>query len=291
MTSSHPAWDLEKLSELFASAGAVALKYFDAPPAELKSDCSVVTLADKEIEQLLAEAFDRPEQNSYMIGEETIETHSREYISEALQSSCCWVLDPIDGTAQYSAHMDFWGISLGLMSNGKLLEGAVYLPRHDEFIATCGDKVYTRKLFSTAPWQEFTVQEPLLGLAGHISLGQMPTRKWGFAGKNAVFSICSCVGSLYLLLTGKVVAYCGNFKLWDIAGMLPILQRIKYPILSIEANNPELSGDLHDRMFELHDPQTMWYVKNPIIAAPDRASALELLNKFYNIELPEEKTL
>ena len=73
--------------------------------------------------------------------------------------------------------------------------------------------------------------------------------------------------------------------------MLPILQRIKYPILSIEANNPELSGDLHDRMFELHNPQTMWYVKNPIIAAPDRASALELLNKFYNIELPEEKTL
>lgn len=288
MQSSYPQWDLEKLSWLFAQAGAIAIKYFEAPPTELKSDASVVTMADKEIEELFAGYCAAPEHGSYMIGEETIGKYPAEYVAQALESPCCWVLDPIDGTAPYSAHMDFWGISLGLMCKGVLVEGAVYLPRFDRLIATCNDKLLCRSLKDASAWQTFEPQADPLGLAGHISLGQMPTRKWGFAGKNALFSICSCVGSLYLLLTGKVTAYCGDFKLWDIAGMLPILERANYPLLSLAENNPPLSGNLQDNMFELNAPQTLWKVKNPVIAASDKASALEILKKFYTIEQPAE---
>ena len=90
MTSSHPGWDLGKLSQLFKSAGAIALKYFDSPPAELKSDQTVVTLADKEIEQLFAAVLDDPANDSYMIGEETIGKYPQSYIDNALKSSCCW---------------------------------------------------------------------------------------------------------------------------------------------------------------------------------------------------------
>lgn len=288
MQSSYPQWDLETLSQLFAQAGTIALKYFDSPPTELKSDASVVTAADKEIEELFAGYCVAPARNSYMIGEETIGKYPAEYVKKALQSPCCWVLDPIDGTAPYSSHMDFWGISLGLMSCGVLVEGAVYLPRFDRLIATCNDKLLWRNLKEASSWQIFDPQASPLGPAGHISLGQMPARKWGFAGKNALFSICSCVGSLFLLLTGKVTAYCGDFKLWDIAGMLPILERAKYPILSLAENNPPLSGNLQDNMFELDDPQTLWKVKNPVIAARNKEFALELLNKFYTIEQPAE---
>lgn len=288
MNSSHPQWDLNRLAELFRQAGMIALDYFEAPPAELKSDATVVTIADKTIEQLFAEKLDDPANDSFMIGEETIGKYSSEYVRKALQSPCCWVLDPIDGTAPYSSHMDFWGISLGLMQEGKLVEGAVYLPRFDKLIATCKDKIVWKPLQTPADWAEFELASNPLGIAGHISLGQMPTRKWGYSGKNALFSICSCVGSLYLLLTGKVIAYCGDFKLWDIAGMLPILERAKYPIFSVNGNNKPLSGDLKDDMFELDAVPTMWKVKAPVIAAPDKATALELLKKFYFVEQPAE---
>ena len=289
MISSHPQWDLDKLTELFKQAGKIALDHFEAPPAELKSDATVVTIADKTIEQLFAATLDDPANSSYMIGEETIEKYPASYVEKALKSPCCWVLDPIDGTAPYSSHMDFWGISLGLMQAGKLVEGAVYLPRFDKLIATCKDKIVWKQLQPPADWAEFELKSHPLGIAGHISLGQMPTRKWGFAGKNTLFSICSCVGSLYLLLTGKVTAHCGDFKLWDIAGMLPILERAKFVILSTGENNPPLSGDLQDNMFELQNPERMWKVKNPVIAAGNRATALELLEKFYFIEPPAKE--
>ena len=281
MIASSPCWDLEKLSVLFTQAGNIALKYFEAPPTELKSDQTVVTLADKEIENLFAGELDRPAGNSYMIGEETIGKYPQSYINDALKSSCCWVLDPVDGTAPYSSHMDFWGISLGLMNHGRLIEGAVYLPRFDRFIATCGDKLLCRSLKTPSDWQIFELEKHSLGLAGHISLGQFTTRNWGYSGKNTLFSICSCVGSLYLLLTGKVIAYCGDFKLWDIAGMLPILDRAGFVILSTGKNNPPLSGDLAENMFELQKPERMWRVKSPVIAAPDKSTALTLLNNFY----------
>ena len=289
MISSHPQWDLDKLTELFKQAGKIALDYFEAPPAELKSDATVVTIADKTIEQLFAATLDDPANDSYMIGEETIEKYPASYVEAALKSPCCWVLDPIDGTAPYSSHMDFWGISLGLMQEGKLVEGAVYLPRFDKLIATCKDKIVWKQLQNPTDWKEFELSSNPLGIAGHISLGQMPTRKWGFDGKNTLFSICSCVGSLYLLLTGKVTAYCGDFKLWDIAGMLPILERAKLVILSTGENNPSLSGDLKDNMFELQNPERMWKVKKPVIAAGNRATALELLEKFYFIEPPAKE--
>ena len=71
MFESHPSWDLEKIRDLFRAAGEIALEYFDAPPTELKSDQTVVTLADKKIEKLFASVLDVPANDSYMIGEET----------------------------------------------------------------------------------------------------------------------------------------------------------------------------------------------------------------------------
>lgn len=283
MTPSHPQWDLPSLTGLLKKAGQIAMHYFDAPPMELKADLSVVTAADKAIENCFAEALDDPQGGSYLIGEETVSCKSADYVDQALQSSCCWVLDPIDGTAPYSSHLDFWGISLGLMCRKKLLEGAVYLPRFDLLLATCGDKLYSCHLQTQTDWEIFSPIRHELQLDGHISLGQMPTHRWGFQGSNVLFSICSCVGSLYLLLTGKVTAYCGDFKLWDIAGMLPILERANWVILSTAPGNPPLSGDLADQMFNLPGAANTWEVKAPVIAAADRDTALELLKKFYSL--------
>ena len=89
-----------------------------------------------------------------------------------------------------------------------------------------------------------------------------------------------------MLLTGKVAAYCGDFKLWDIAGMLPILERANFAILSVENGNLPLSGNLADNMFELQKAERMWRVKAPVIAAADKDTALTILKNFHNTEKP-----
>ena len=274
-------WELDSLAELFRRAGSIALDYYDNPPAELKDDRSVVTAADRRIEEFFSEFCDRAECGVYLIGEETVEKHPETYIQEALQSSCCWVLDPIDGTAPYSAHFDMWGISLGFMQKGKLQEGAVYFPALDELIASKAGKVYTRKLQQPSQWQEFMPRRTQLGSAGHIAIGQYPAHEWRFEGANQLFAWSCCVGSVYWMLLGRVISYCGDFKLWDIAGMLPVLNALGYPVLSTAEPGKLLSGDLNDNMFELTPGKRRWRVKSPVITAPNREIALELLEKFH----------
>jgi hypothetical protein len=83
------------------------------------------------------------------------------------------------------------------------------------------------------------------------------------------------------MLRGRVISYCGDFKLWDIAGMLPVLNALGYPVLSTAEPGKELSGDLNDNMFELTPGKRRWRVKSPVITAPTREIALELLEKFH----------
>ena len=272
-------WSPEKLAELFRCAGAVAIDYFDNPPAELKSDASVVTAADKKIEKLFAPFCDQPEEGVYLIGEETIGNYNEEYIASALASDCCWILDPIDGTAPYSAHLPMWGISLGLLSKGQLIEGAIYLPVVDDFIFTCNGQIMHGSLQKPSSWEPFTVQSSPLGSAGHIAIGQTPAHQWRFDCKNQLFTWSSCVGAFYWLLTGRISAYCGNFKLWDMAGLLPILKLADYRIFCCDDPQKTLTCNLDDKLFELTDSPRRWWVNSPVICAYESSMALNILKQ------------
>ena len=50
-----------------------------------------------------------------------------------------WIVDPIDGTANFARQIPHYCISLGLMVDGRLEAGAIYEPNQDElFIAQRG---------------------------------------------------------------------------------------------------------------------------------------------------------
>ena len=85
-------WNKDKVSELLLQSGAVALKYFDSPRLSYKKDQTVVTQADREIENLLAATLDKPEEGSYLLGEETLEGRSEDYIKGALGGTA-WIVE------------------------------------------------------------------------------------------------------------------------------------------------------------------------------------------------------
>ena len=284
MNSILEKWDLAQLAEIFRQAGAIALDYYEAPPAELKDDLTVVTAADRAIEQLFTQYCDHPEQGVYLIGEETVDTHSEEYVQQALQADCCWVLDPIDGTAPYSAHFPVWGISLGLLCKGKLIEGAVYMPVQDVLFITDGRKNMTCSLQKASQYQSVIPQDSPLGLHGHIAIGQTIAHDWGYSAKNQLFALASCVGACSWLLEGKVTAYCGTFKLWDMAGTLPILTNAAYCIAELTNPDCALSLDLSDGAFELAPGKNRWKIKAPIIIAANETTMRSLQKNFYQIK-------
>ncbi|WP_327786111.1 inositol monophosphatase family protein, partial [Borreliella garinii] len=66
-----------------------------------KSDGSIVTQVDKQIEQFLFREIKKP--GNFFIGEETIFTYGEEYIKDALMAENTFIIDPIDGTSSFAA--------------------------------------------------------------------------------------------------------------------------------------------------------------------------------------------
>lgn len=261
-------WDIQKLLPLLRECGEIALKYYDDPPLEVKADKSIVTAADKAIEERLAEEFDRPDEGIYLIGEETVKNRSEEYIQNALKGTA-WVVDPIDGTAPYSAHLPAWGISVALMENGVIKEGAVYLPPQNDCLITDGDKVLRCKdVCGGGKLESFNFKARPLTADGIISISQYCAKNSVFSMSNQVFAWSGCVASFYNLFIGKIMAYVASLCLWDIAASLAILERST--MVARHQRGSNLSVKLDDSFFDLDaDSPTRWKMHAYAVIAPD----------------------
>jgi myo-inositol-1(or 4)-monophosphatase len=68
-----------------------------------------------------------------------IAVHGEEYGGEALDVGTVWVLDPIDGTANYSHHIPLTAINLALLVEGVPRAGLTWVPLLGErYVATAG---------------------------------------------------------------------------------------------------------------------------------------------------------
>ena len=220
-------WRPQSVAKIMKSCAEIALAHYHAPAAELKSDRSLVTLADHAIENFLEGLFDRPNEGSYIIGEETISNRSSEYIEAAL-SEVAYVVDPIDGTAPYAHHIPTWGISIGRMDQGRITDGAIYLPITDELFITDGDDVRYGPVegeVAIVEPQAARVPESTRTESGMIAVTQNIAKGAGLAVRNPVQSVGCAVLPLSYLLLDRYIGYIAKIKLWDVAGALPMLER------------------------------------------------------------------
>lgn len=110
---------LEFARDIAYEAGKIMIKYFNQDNgSSYKSDNTIVTLADTEI-------------NSYLIKKvkEKYPTHSIDGEEEQFgKSNYIWVCDPVDGTAMYARHIPVAVFSLALVIDGIPTVGVVYDP-------------------------------------------------------------------------------------------------------------------------------------------------------------------
>ncbi len=113
--------------ELATDTGNHLLKFFNpnGTSANLKDDYSVVTEADLSADNLIAQSLNNKFPDDYLISEELQPT-----ISDI--DAPVWVVDPLDGTTNFSLGLPIWGVSIARIEDGWPSIGVVYFPILDE---------------------------------------------------------------------------------------------------------------------------------------------------------------
>jgi len=112
-------------------ADAIAMKYFrsDQMGAERKSDGTVVTLADKTVEAMAVKKVAESGLPINVVGEET----SKETPTEpAHDGRPRMIIDPIDGTEEFSRGIPTFGTLIGIEEKGAIVAGIVSAPALSE---------------------------------------------------------------------------------------------------------------------------------------------------------------
>ena len=113
----------EQAATIVGQAGALLLERYRRPiPVEFKDEKQTdpVTAADHAVEQLVTDELRARFPTHGILGEEgTDETLGAEYV---------WVLDPLDGTANYAGRLPFFGVSLALLRSGVPVVGCLFVP-------------------------------------------------------------------------------------------------------------------------------------------------------------------
>jgi myo-inositol-1(or 4)-monophosphatase len=123
MTASHTTLDLPRLLDTAGSILDDAVERFvdgqGAPSAVDKGGTDFATQIDLDLERHIGAALAERTQ---------IPVHGEEFGGADVVDGPVWVLDPIDGTFNYSAGMPLTGILLGLVVDGQATLGLTWLP-------------------------------------------------------------------------------------------------------------------------------------------------------------------
>jgi fructose-1,6-bisphosphatase/inositol monophosphatase family enzyme len=101
-----------------------------AGEVEMKAADDPVTIVDREVEAFLTEALTRLAPGVAVVGEEAV--HADGTVLEHL-SGQCWIIDPLDGTANFAEGREPFGIIIALADGGEAVAGWIYDPLKDRF--------------------------------------------------------------------------------------------------------------------------------------------------------------
>ncbi|MEC4804032.1 MAG: inositol monophosphatase family protein [Jaaginema sp. PMC 1079.18] len=123
----NPSWSdiLEFSQNITQKIGDRLLQDFGTIQATQKDDGSLVTEADRWSDKAIRDAIAQRFPDHGILTEETLHILP--------ENDWCWIIDPIDGTTNFTRGVPIWGISMGLLYRGTPVFGAVYLPPIQQF--------------------------------------------------------------------------------------------------------------------------------------------------------------
>ena len=171
----HP--DLVLAFELADLADSITLPRFRALDlaVETKPDLTPVTEADRAAEEALRRLLAERRPDDGVLGEEAGET--------AGTSGRRWILDPVDGTKNYSRGIPVWGTLIALEDEGEVVVGVVSAPAlHRRWWGSRGGGAFadgkTMRVSAVGRLEEAVVSFTRSGLATSAGTAELVRHAW-----------------------------------------------------------------------------------------------------------------
>ena len=203
---------------LARDAGKLAHRAFGNSATSLKGRHDVVTAMDREVERFIRGAIESRFPRDAIIGEE----------DGGVAGDRLWLIDPIDGTANYARGLPRYCVSIGYLENNVPTLGAIYDPSHDWlYSAALGEGAWRDgERLAVSPiaqmtaatvecgWSTRMTADDYLALVGRVLHAGAAMRR---AGSGAL--------GLADVAAGKAEAYCElHINAWDCAAGIVLVQ-------------------------------------------------------------------
>lgn len=244
MTDQETIRRLDAAEALLDRAEALALSYFrnlDTLTVEWKtSPQDTVSRADREVEELLRDGLGAAFPGDGFLGEELG--------LSAGDGDWLWVIDPIDGTANFLHGLSEWCISVGLMHRGRVVAGLIAIPcRSERFRADPGQGATLNGQPIRVSGE--TLQTGITGLGANLDvapeiLGGLVTR---LLGEKGMFQRSgSAAVAMAHVACGRLVAYHEYVvRLWDTCAGIALIEAAGGRVHSVHpAADPAMPGPL-----------------------------------------------
>lgn len=195
--------DTDRVSDLLRETAEQIIlprfKRLEEGDTQEKGPGDLVTIADLESEKYLTPALARLIPGSHVVGEEA--AAASPHILELFRSDePVWVIDPVDGTANFAEGSELFAVIVALVQHGKVRAGWIYDPVRDRMaVAEAGEGAYLddRRMHVAKP-------QKLAEMIGVLSLKFVPKDERSEVRARAQnlrrFFSLGCAGQEYLQL-------------------------------------------------------------------------------------------
>lgn len=216
-----------------------ALK-FDLSKVEYKGKNDLVSYVDKEAERLLVTGLEKMLPGSGFVAEEGTSTKRSDIYN--------WIIDPLDGTTNFTHGIPVFAISVALVKRGELVMGVVYEVNRDEcFHAIKGGgaflnhvpiqvspiKQLEKSLIATGfPYYNFEQMAQYLQIIDELMQNTHGLRRMGSAAVDLVYTACGRFEGFFEY----------NLNAWDVAAGALIVQEAGGQVTDFKGGNNFVMG-------------------------------------------------
>ena len=182
---------------------------------------------------------------------------------DRIESEYCWIIDPLDGTVNYSHHFPVYAVSIGLYKKSEALAGFVYDPERDElFWAAKGNgaflnktrikvssenKLYRSLLSTGFAYNIQTARLNNLGMYARMSKKAQAVRRSGSAALDLCWVACGWLDGYWEYYLAPWDTAAGVLIVTEAGGKISCIDDKKYSIFrnDILASNGKIHNQIH----------------------------------------------
>lgn len=229
------------LQELLPGAGQIIKKHFESRDftSQQKEGVDFTTQADIEVDQFLRKEISSKYPKHQFLTEET----APDDYSQLENVDNLWVIDPLDGTINFSRGIAHFAISVALMQKGKVVIGVVYAPMSGQLYLAREDEdeaFLDGKAIHVSETEN--LREVVVGCDWAWGL-EKRKNVVNWLGKVAphvrqIASRGSAVADLASLAEGKIDVYLhSGLKPWDVAAASLIIQKAGGMVTDVDGSS------------------------------------------------------